>query len=146
MRTGNKPRKTTTRKRQPPEQGAGLGDYLFGPSDEAKVRVQELRSRWEKLQAWGVAKKLPNTRQSQKFVVSFLAEWESTPQVDKISAATSDVTMMERYAEEYDRKRGGSYTAASIATPYDIERSSNAMKAAAATDKVATEAATSATS
>src|SRR3712207_71249 len=102
MHTVKKTRRGSTSKRRRLEQGAGLSEYLFGPSDEAKARVEEIRARWAKLQAWGIAKKLPNTRQSQEFVASFLKEWETSPQVEKITAATTDVMMMDRYAEEYD--------------------------------------------
>ncbi|KYF79951.1 hypothetical protein BE11_41975 [Sorangium cellulosum] len=122
-----------------PDQGDGIGDWLFGPSDESKARVADIRERWGRLQTWGVREKLPNTRSQQHAVQEFLSSWDRSPDVTAISAASADVMAMELYAEDYDKARGGTFRASLIGTPFDIEGSSRFMRTAAVADKAARE-------
>jgi hypothetical protein len=122
-----------------PDQGDGIEEWVFGPSDESKARVAEIRERWGRLQAWGVREKLPNTHGQQRAVQEFLSSWDRSPDVTAIGAASSDVMVMELYAEDYDKARGGTFRSSPIATPFDIDGSSRFMRTAAVADKAARE-------
>jgi hypothetical protein len=122
------------------EQGAGLGDWFFGASEEASARVAEIRQRWAKLQAWGVRDKLPFTRAQQASVAEFLASWDRDQDVSNVGAVTSDLVVMERHAEDRDRTYGGSFLAHPIATTFDPDASSRAREASTVADKAAREA------
>jgi hypothetical protein len=138
--TGRKARRTRAEDTTcAPDEGAGVIDWLAGPSDQAKARVAEIRERWQRLQDWGVRQKLPNTREQQASVENFLSSWPSSPDVSNIGAITSDLVVIERYAAEYDKRRGGAFRAAPISTTYDPDASSRLRAGAALADTAARE-------
>ena len=87
-------------------------------SENTAARVVELFGRYERLKQWGVAAKLPHTRQTQKDLERFFREArEGKLDVSEIVAVTSDVRRLEKYASEKDP----SFVPGRMKTSFDIE-------------------------
>lgn len=101
-------------------------------NEEGIKRVAELAGKWAKLRKWGIALKLPHTRDTQKDLDAFFQRGRETGNIDasEIVGITADIRRLEKYAEEYDQAHGGDFRREPLKTTFDIETSDDAVKAA----------------
>ncbi len=107
------------------------------PSQEAYARVIELAKKWSALKKWGVAEKLPFTKDTQQDLDRFFTAARNNAadiDVSEITSVTADVRRLERYAEELDeaKKVAAPFVREPVKTTFDIERSDETLKTAKA--------------
>lgn len=110
------------------------------PTTESIQRAAELAAKYRKLKEWGVEKKLPFTKETQKDLDRFFnAARDGKLDVTEITAVTADVRRLEKYAEEFDAAKNVSdpFKQEKLRTTFDIENAAEELKAA---KKVSTKA------
>lgn len=124
------------------DQGAGL----FGLSDEAKARMDELVRKHKALEVWGLFKLDKAYAETIKEVERLIAEYKVTGKIDEaqIVPLTTDIVKLEKLANEYDKAQGVDRPIAPIRTPFDIEQATPELKGAKAVADVASDLANAA--
>ena len=131
MPTAERKRKPRAKKRAV-ETGAG----------QAAERVDELKARYAKLKTWGVAEKVPWTKNTQAELDAFFAAWDAGKRDDTyVTSATADIRRLEKEAADID---AASQVKTKFVDPgppqskFDIEQA-NASREIAATVTAATQ-------
>ena len=75
--------------------------------NDIAARVVELLQKWQRLKKWGVAEKLPFTRETQKDLDKFFQDArDGKLNLSEIEGTTLDIRRLEGLAEDYDNAHG----------------------------------------